>query len=425
MAASRSALELYRWHDRPVVATALMAAAAGFGQFGAVAALGDVARTFGHLNGGTTFADQAGLSGTILAGGLAILRLAALGSLVLAGAADRWGRRRTALATCAIGLALTVTAALSPNYWWFVALFAAGRPFLSATAGITQVMAAELTPSAERAKAVALIAAGYGIGAGLTALMHSLAQSQLGFRGLFALAAVPLVLLPLLARWLYEPQRFARQDPHRPRPILGPVARPFRRRLTLVALLVFAVSMITGPANSLVFVYAQNVRHVSGPVTAAMVVGAGVTGFLGLLLGRWMADGLGRRPTVVLALCAMAGCGVLTYSGSSAALIAGYVVGILASAAFAPAGGALANELFPTSVRASVAGWNIAAGVLGAVAGLLLFGAVADVGGLADHTGVAAAATFLPALSMLVLLFWLPETRGREPEEVVFGVPSG
>ncbi len=58
--------QLYGWRDRPVVAAALMAAAAGFGQFGAVAALGDVAKTFGHLTHGATFADQAGLSGTEL-----------------------------------------------------------------------------------------------------------------------------------------------------------------------------------------------------------------------------------------------------------------------------------------------------------------------------------------------------------------------
>ena len=47
----------------------------------------------------------------------------------------------------------------------------------------------------------------------------------------------------------------------------------------------------------------------------------------------------------------------------------------------APCAGAFVNELFPTSVRASVAGWSVAGSVLGAVAGLLAFGAVADVAG--------------------------------------------
>ncbi len=353
------------------------------------------------------------------------MRLASLGGLVLAGVADSWGRRRTVLFTSAIGLALTVVAAASPGYWWFVAIFAAGRPFLSATTGVTQVMGAELTSFAERAKAIALIAAGYGIGAGLTAIVHSLGENQLGFRGVFALASVPLVLLPLLARWLVEPDRFQQEDPdERGHPVLGAVARPFRRRLLLVALLALAVSIITGPANSLVFVYAQNVRHVSGLVTAAMVVGAGAGGFLGLLFGRWLADRWGRRPTIVVAMCAMASTGVLTYSGSSPGLIVGYILGITAASVFAPAAGSMANELFPTSVRASVTGWNIAAGVLGAVGGLVLFGTVADIGGVANHAGLAATATFLPALAFLVLIVWLPETAGHEPEELESSRPG-
>jgi MFS family permease len=107
--------------------------------------------------------------------------------------------------------------------------------------------------------------------------------------------------------------------------------------------------------------------------------------------------------------------GTLTYGGSRPELLIGYILGILAGSVFAPAAGSLLTELFPTSVRASVAGWWVASGVLGAVAGLVEFGAVADVG---DRFGLAAAITFLPA-TLAAGLFWLvPETRGREPEEL-------
>ena len=59
-------LHLYRWNDRAVAGVAIAAFASGFGQFGVVAALGDVARGFGQVNQGATLADQAGLSGTDL-----------------------------------------------------------------------------------------------------------------------------------------------------------------------------------------------------------------------------------------------------------------------------------------------------------------------------------------------------------------------
>ena len=77
--------------------------------------------------------------------------------------------------------------------------------------------------------------------------------------------------------------------------------------------------------------------------------------------------------------------------------MAGYLAGITAAGVFAPAAGAFVNELFPTPVRSSVAGWNVAASVLGAGVGLVAFGAVADVG---NRFGPAALATFLPAMCL-------------------------
>ena len=410
-------LRLHRWNDRAVVAVAIAAFASGFAQFGVVAALGDVARGFGQVNLGSTLADQAGLSGTDLGIGLAIMRLASLGALPITGLADRFGRRTMLLVTVGLGLAMTAAAAASPSYWWFVAIFASGRPLLSATNALAQVTAAEQTGSADRAKAVALIAAGYGTGAGVVAIVHSLAERAIGFRGVFVLALVPLALLPLLSRWISEPDRFAvaAAGSEHPVPVLGAVARPFRRRLLVIAALAFAVSVITGPANSFVFLFAQNFLHQRGIVTAAMVVGAGAAGLVGLLAGRWLADRVGRRLTGALAMVAVALFATLTYTGSASALLAGYILGVFAGSVFAPAAGSLINELFPTSVRASVAGWSLAAGVLGAVTGLVVFGAVAEA---VHRFAVAGLVTFLPAALVMALFWLLPETRGVEPEDL-------
>ena len=57
----------------------------------------------------------------------------------------------------------------------------------------------------------------------------------------------------------------------------------------------------------------------------------------------------------------------------------------------------------------------MAAGVLGAVGGLLTFGATADVG---NRFGVAALFIFLPAVVFAGLFWLLPETSGREPEDL-------
>jgi MFS family permease len=136
--ARAAGLRLHRWNDRAVAGVAIAAFASGFGQFGVVAALGDVARGFGQVTHGAALADQAGLSGTELGIGLAIMRLASLGGLPITGLADRFGRRMMLLLTVGAGLAMTVAAAASPGYWWFVAIFACGRPLLSASNGLAR-----------------------------------------------------------------------------------------------------------------------------------------------------------------------------------------------------------------------------------------------------------------------------------------------
>src|SRR3984957_6058565 len=218
-----SPLHLSGWRSRSVIGVALVALCAGFGQFGAVAALGNVAKGFGHVVSGTTIADQAGLSGTTIGIGLAVLRLASLAAMPLTSIADRIGRRRVLLGCCALGLVATVGASASPSFWWFVAIFALGRPLLSASSAVGQVVAAEITDARNRARGVALVTAGFGVGSGIVALLHGAASGFFGFRGLFLLAVIPLAFMPFIGRLVAtsSPGRSSRPRARRSAPSIG------------------------------------------------------------------------------------------------------------------------------------------------------------------------------------------------------------
>ena len=99
---------------------------------------------------------------------------------------------------------------------------------------------------------------------------------------------------------------------------------------------------------------------------------------------------------------------------SRTAVAAGYLLGILVASAYAPSFGALGAELFPTSARATAAGWLVAAGVVGAVAGLLAFGLLTDALG---SFATAAVLVCAPVVVASLLFARLPETRGLELEQ--------
>lgn len=406
-------LLLHGWRHRAVLAATALSVASGFAQFAVFAALGDVAQAFGR-SGGTGVAGQLGLSATTLGAGLGIVRLAALGGLPLSAYADRLGRRRVLLGCAALGLSCTAAAALSPGFWVFVALFALARPLLSAANAVVSVIAAEETSAVDRAKAIALVTAGYGVGAGLTGIVRGVAGETLGFRGLFALTLVPLAGLPLLARWIQEPDRFRRLPTLPGRLGLGTVHRDVVGRLALVASLAAVASFVATPVNGYIFAYAENVLGVSAAVTALVVVAAAPTGLGGLVAGRWAADSLGRRWTCVVMHVVVGGAAILTYAGSVPMAISGYLLGLFAGAVYAPAVGALSTEIFPTSERATAAGWMTAASALGAVAGLFAFGLLADA--LQGFT-LAATLVSLPVALTAPLYLRLPETRGLELEQ--------
>lgn len=392
-------------------------AGSGLAGFAVTAVIGDVAATFGAPGAGRDLSAQIGLTGTTLGVALATIRLASLGALPASALADRLGRRGTLLGALAVGLALTAIGALAPGFWWWVAAVAVARPFLSTVNNLSGVVAAEEVRSRHRSWALAIIGASYGLGAGVVPILRGVLPDA-SYRVTTSLALVPLLAVPLLVRRLHEPAVFERATHDRPSSrrarMLGTVPRGHRGRLALLLLTTAALSLATGPGFTYVVVYAEQILGASTSTTAVLVLAGGPVGAVGLLTGRWLADRAGRRPAAAGALVVTAGGLATAYAGSLPLLVVGYLVSLGSAAAFGTPAGALAAEAFPTRIRATVAGWAAAAGVLGAVAGLAAFGILADVtGGFAGAARVLAVAVALGALPLL----WLPETRGHELDE--------
>jgi MFS family permease len=394
---------------RVTVVLFLIALVAGFAQFGAISSLNDVAKHFGHFSSTKTLQSVVGLSGSKLGLGLAALRLASLGALPLASLADRWGRTKVLQRTIVLGLMATAAAALSPSYWVFVLCFAFARPLLSAGSTLVQVITVELSSTKRRINRLVIMAAGAGIGAGLSAILHSLIRGPDSFRWLFSLALLPVFFLVPLVRVIPEPLQRASDAPLAR---LGAVPRVQRSRLAVISIVAFTVGLITGPANGFTFVYGEGILKMSPGEVATVVTLSAVTGLAGLLMSQSLAKSVGRRWTVAIGVVATAITATYAYSGGRTAFIIGYMIGITAGGLLSPALSAISVEIFTHEVRATAAGWIVVFGVVGAVAGLVIFGWVGD----AVHTSSTSAlrlpalVTFLPFLPALLLLRLVPES---------------
>ncbi len=391
----------------------LVALFAGFAQFGAVTSLNDVAKHFGNATSNASLKSAVGLSGSVLGLGLGLLRIASLASLQLASLADRFGRKKILRSTMTLGLVATSLASLSPSYWFFVLCFAFARPLLSAASTIVQVLTVELSTTKSRINHIVIVAAGSGIGAGLSAILHGIIRGPNSFRWLFALGILPIfALVPFLR---VVPESHERDQSH-PTARLGAVTKSLRPRLFIVASIAFVVGVISGPANGFAFVYGEGILKFSPRHVAVVVTLSALTGFGGLMLSRVFAKKYGRRTTVAVGVIATALTSTLAYSGGRTNFVIGYLLGVCAAGLMSPALTAMATELFTHSFRATAAGWILVAGVIGAVVGLAVFGWIGD----DMHTTAALSLrvpsilTFIPLLPVLFLLRKLPESSEME-----------
>lgn len=377
-----------QWKDRSVLAAGVVALAIGYAQFAPITVLGDVAELFGRN------AAAAGVTAAGLGAGLGVIRLAGLASPVIAAQADRVGRRTVLVAATAIGVAATAIGGLALSFPIFVAVVALGRPFLSAANATVGVIVGERSTSADRASAVTVVTAAYGIGAGLPAALRAATDGALGFRWSMAAVGAVALIAVVAARWVSEPAEFRRAT-------VGPRVRlrelPLGQVLPLAAVTA-AGGLVTGPLNGFLFVVGKQDLGLRPAAVSLLFVLGGPMGMVGLLAGRWGADHRGRVRTAQVGVVAVAVAGAIAYSGSFAALAAGYPLGVFGVSLLAPSIGALAIEVIPTTVRGAVSGILAAAATAAGVVGLVTAGVIATATGSYGVPMTIIAVAALPAI---------------------------
>lgn len=355
--------------------------------------------------------DQAGLLVTVINAGSMLAYL-------LVSSADRWGRKRVLTITIAGYTATTFLSGLAPNIVVFGVCQMLARLFLIGEYVTSMVVAAEEFPHRRRGVVIGVIAAFSSLGAVVCAgVVPLLLTSPFGWRTVYLVGILPLVLIAFARRGLRETRMYTERAarPGR-RSWLDIWKTPYRRRVAELGAIWF-LSYIASQ-NSVTFWkdFAVTERgftdkDVGVAVATAAVVAMPLVFFMGKLV-----DTIGRRPAA--ATVAVAGAlgtwGCYTLEGRGA-LTAALVLGIFASSAQLPVLNALTTELFPTDIRADGFAWaNNVIGRTSYVLSPLVIGALAQSLGWGPVIRMTAV---FPILT-LVLIYWLlPETRGRALEE--------
>jgi len=348
------------------------------------------------------------------------VRLGMVATIFVTALADRLGRRRMLLGATAIQCLLTAASGLASTPDQYLLLQTLARLFVGAGFTLGAVVIIEEFRSDQRGFGIgalsALGALGYAAAIGLYAPLDWLPEDWIadGWRLLHVFGALPLLVLPSLARRLQETSRFdSLAAVATARLPLRSLLDTHGRRIAALGVFSFAMEVVAWPAFTLVSKHLRDVHAFDSADVSLVILIGGLVGIGGNLVAGQLGDRFGRKPMGVGMLALLgAATGLLYAAGGSWATVAwaGFVFALTGSNVVLTA---LSSELFPTSARSTAAGFRTSAASLGGAFGfylesLLYRGSHGD-----------AVVALLPALAVAALaLLLLPESAGRELEDL-------
>ena len=360
------------------------------------------------------FGAGTGEQGTLLA----IVRIGVLLSLGIVALADKHGRKRVLVAALIGSCVITAFGAASTGMVWLGTSQTFARSLSTVAVILIAVMAAEEMPAGTRAFAVSVVTMTAALGAGLCVLnLVYVDAAQGAWRVAYLIPLIAISPCFRMARRLPETKRFESRQRRVAATADGRLKdRIHWRRFAMLATGAFLWSLFLAPAAQFLNEFLRTERGFSGILIAVFVLTTNTPGGIGIVVGGKLADRHGRRIIGAIGIAGGVLFTVVSYLSWGwplwLASVAAAVIGAIAVPALAVYG----PELFPTSQRGTANGGLQVVAVAGSSLGLLTVGWLADrVGGLGQAMAIVAIA---PALLVIVVLFWFPETARRELEEL-------
>jgi AAHS family benzoate transporter-like MFS transporter len=381
--------------------------------------------------------EQAGTLGSYALVGVLV------GALAAGVVGDRVGRRRVMLVNLAwfsIGMAITATTQSVATFGFFRFLTGVGVGALVATVG---ALVAEFAPPGQRNRYNAIVYSGVPAGGVLAALIAISLGDTLGWRGLFWVGALPIVLLLPLAlrhlpespKWLVAQGRFAEAEALSVRtgiPVPDPepvvtdkvgfpalASRRFAFPTALLGLMSFAGLLLTYGLNTwLPQIMGEQGFGKNSSLTFLLVLN--LAAIVGGLLASYAADRVGAKrvvaSTFVLAALSLV---LLPFQMPAAVLFAAVALAGVGTIGTQVLIYGLVSNYYPTTARAAGVAWCAGFGRLGGIVGPII-------GGVLVGSGVGGSTAFqlFAGISLLGAMVTLLVPRPAHAEAPVTAPPT-
>jgi len=330
--------------------------------------------------------------------------------------ADVWGRRQLLTVTIAGYTVFTLLTGFAPNIVLFAVAQLFARIFLLAEWGVSMIYASEEFPADRRGMVLGVIQGFSSLGSIVCAgVVPALLNTTYGWRSVYFVGVIPLVLLAFARRGLKESSRFTKVESAQ-KSLFDVLRSPYRTRILQLALIWGCTYACTQNAITFWKEFAVAERGFTDGMVGMSITIAAVGSMPLIFLSGKLLDVVGRRVGAVIIYLTLSSSVFLAYNLEGRwSLTISLVFAIFGVSAVLPVLNAYTTELFPTDLRGDAYAWaNNLLGRLSYVAAPTLVGVMAGSTGWGPAVSMS---TVFPLIGLVFILWWLPETSGRELEE--------
>ncbi|HWY25544.1 MAG TPA: MFS transporter [Nevskia sp.] len=348
-----------------------------------------------------------------------VLTLAArpIGALIFGRLADRYGRRPVLMLNILCYSAIELASAFAPSLTVMLVLRTLYGVAMGGMWGVAFSLVFEVIPVNTRGLVSGILQQGYAVGYLMAAAVFALLFPSIGWRGMFVIGALPVLLVPFI--YFYVPEspvwREVAQQKQHTQDLFGAIAGHWRTVISMIVLMT-AFNFLSHGTQDLYPTFLEVQHHLPTATVGLIAIIYNIGAIIGGTTFGALSQRLGRRRTIVLAaLLVLPIIPLWAFSSGVLGLTLGaFLIQIMVQGAWGVVPVHL-NERSPERVRGTLPGFVYQLGNLFAAANATLQATIAD-----SYGGDYAIALALVAGVAAVVIAVAAGT-GNEAKDVRFG----
>lgn len=343
-----------------------------------------------------------------------------IGALVFGRLAEKFGRRPILMVNVGTFAVFEILSAWSPTFTAFILFRLCYGIAMGGVWGVASSLAMETIPDRSRGLMSGIFQAGYPAGYLLASIMFGLFFSQVGWRGMFLIGALPVLLLPYIYFKVPESPVWLAARERKESTALLPIIKS-NWKLCLYLVLVMACFNFFSHGTQDLYPTFLKVQHGFEPhMVSIIAIGYNIAAMMGGILFGALSEHIGRKKAIMIAaFLALPVIPLWAFSTGSLAIgIGAFLMQFMVQGAWGVVPTWL-NELVPANARAVLPGFVYQLGNLIASVNATLQSSIAESHGNNYGLGMAMVAGTVAVLICIMVAF------GRETRGVIISANAG